>query len=106
MTTPTVTISMVRVYRFYNTLCTRLGITQSLLMNKTLQGTRGAISTTGNVVYTGPGPTTNNPASPTRNSNVWAVWEPLRQRGDRGDDAEAGRTSVPYMRGSCPVLGD
>jgi hypothetical protein len=95
----------IQVYQFHVSVCKRLGVVQSTLKHRVLQGTISPPSTVGgNVIYTGPGPQAS--LQNTTDTLIWAVWEPLRQRGDRGDDAEPGRTSVPYLRGQCPIIDD
>lgn len=93
------------VYKFHVSVCNRLGIPQSTVRHKSLQGKLSLPSTSGNIIYTGAGPDLRDQTD-TVDTLVWAVWEPLRQRGDRGDDAEPGRTSVPYLRGQCPLIDD
>jgi hypothetical protein len=99
------TARQIFIYNFHVSVCNRLGIVQSTVRHKALQGSTSVPSTKGNVIYTGAGPDLRDQTL-TTDSLVWAVWEPLRQRGDRGDDAEPGRTSVPYLRGQCPLIDD
>lgn len=107
----TPTPAQVAQYQFHRRLLSvgipGLGpIGQSTLEHRTLQGTLSAPSSTGNVLYAGPGPATADVISTT--TKVWMVSEPLVQRGGgaMGSDARIGHQSIPMMRAQCPVIDD
>jgi len=98
-------------YHFHRSLC-RAGIPglgpigQSTLQHRALQGTLSAPSPTGNVLYTGPAPsTTDGVASSTR---VWAVSEPMSTRAGSGGgtETEIGQQGLPMLRAQCPFIDD
>jgi hypothetical protein len=105
------TAAQVAQYQFHRRLC-RVGIPglgpigQSTLEHRVLQGTISAPSGTGNVLYTGPGPSTTDLVSTT--TKVWMISEPLVQRGGgaMGSQTEIGAQSVPMMRAQIPAIDD
>jgi hypothetical protein len=105
------TAAQMAEYQFHRRLC-RAGIPglgaigQSTLEHRILQGTLSAASPTGNVLYTGPAPSTTDLISTT--TKVWLVTEPLVQRGGgaMGSQVEIGSQSIPMMRGQIPDIDD
>jgi hypothetical protein len=105
------TAAQVAQYQFHRRLCLAgipgLGrIGQSAIEHRVLQGTLSAPSATGNVLYTGPGPSpTDLAGAPVK---VWMISQPLVQRGGgaMGSDTPIGKQSLPMMRAQCPVIDD
>jgi len=105
------TAAQVAEYQFHRRLCLGgipgLGpIGQSTLEHRVLQGTLSTPSSTGNVLYAGPGPATADLV--VSSTKVWMVSEPLVQRGGgaMGSTTDIGRQSMPMMRAQCPVIDD
>lgn len=105
------TAAQLAQYVFHRRLCQAgipgLGpIGQSTIEHRVLQGSLSAPSPTGNVLYTGPAPSTTDLVSTT--DKVWMVSEPLVQRGGgaMGSDTRIGRQSIPMMRAQCPYVDD
>lgn len=107
----TATRAQIAQYQFHRRQC-QVGIPglgpigQSTLEHRVLQGTLSAPSGTGNVLYTGPGPSTTDLISTT--TKIWMVSEPLVQRGGgaMGSQVEIGAQSIPMMRGQIPDIDD
>lgn len=81
-------------------------IGQAALEHRVLQGSLSAPSSTGNVLYAGPGPTTTDLVS--TKTPVWLVTQPLVLRGGgaMGSDTRIGKQSIPMMRAQIPALDD
>lgn len=107
----TATRAQIAQYQFHRRLC-QIGIPglgpigQSTLEHRVLQGTLSTASPTGNVLYTGPGPSTTDLISTT--TKVWMVTEPLVLRGGgaMGSQTEVGAQSIPMMRAQIPDIDD
>lgn len=105
------TAAQVAEYQFHRRLL-RAGIPglgvigQSTLKHRNLQGTLSAPSTTGNVLYAGPGAQTADIVTST--PLIWMVTEPLVQRGGgaMGSTTPIGKQSIPMMRAQCPAIDD
>lgn len=99
----------IHIYQFHRRNCQEMGIPQSTLHHKSLQGSLGTPSATGNVVYTGPVATTAAPATVNvTDTSVWMVTEPIDPgaRGRPGDETEIGRQDLPVLKGQFPAIDD
>jgi hypothetical protein len=100
------TAAQVFQYNRHKQLCGIMRIGQATLEHRTLQGTLSTPSSTGNIIYTGPGPSTTDLI--VSKVKIWLVTEPLIIRGgsSQGDDLRIGRQGVPMMHGQCPAIDD
>lgn len=91
------------IWQEHKDMCAALGIGQSTLQHRALQGSLSSASPTGVRVYTGPDPATADPV--TTDTLVWAVWQPVIMRGGTGDP-ETGRQAVQRTLGQMPMVDD
>lgn len=93
----------ITVFNYHRTVCQQIGIPQSILRHKSLQGILGTPSSTGNVIYQDPLAQTADPA--TTNSRVWAIYQELPRFGGV-EVEEPARLGLGSLRGQCPALDD
>ena len=102
----TPTAQQVRVYNATRQICQGMNIPQVVLAHKKLKGTVSVPTSTGNVVYTGPGPVTNFNAEYQSLTNVWWVDQPFLRGEQRLEANEFGIQANQQLMSQLPALDD
>lgn len=93
-------------YNRIKALCGSLGVPQYTLAHKHLKGTISAPSSTGNTVYTGPGPLRGFDAQFSSQTLVWCATQTFLRGEQREEDWQAAMIMTPMIQMQVPAIDD
>jgi hypothetical protein len=93
-------------YAFHKRCCATMHIPQATLQKRSLMGTLGTASSTGNQIYSGPGPVITDQI--TSKVPVWCITAPMviRSMASSGNQNQFGRQAIPMLKAQIPVIDD
>jgi len=100
------TAAQLREYNLHRNVCVALGAPQVTLAHKGMKGTETPQSTTGNIIYKGPGPVQSFTPEYQSQTPIWWANMPFLRGEEREEDFGPGIITVQLLQGQFPAIDD